>query len=368
MIKYFSPGRINLIGEHIDYNGGQVFPCAIDLGVSAEIKVNDSNIITFNSKDVDTDTVISVDYTLEFKKTLTWADYLIGVLDVFRKHGYENKVGFDLTISSTLPHGAGLSSSACIEVLMGTILNDLNDFKIDDTKIAVFAMEAENNFVGVNCGIMDQFIIANGKKDCALLLNTHTLEFDYHSVDMQNNSVLILNSNKKRGLVESAYNERRSQCSEALKIIQKHFNVENICDISSSMLDSIREDFDDVVYKRALHAVTEQERVKQAIVEINNKDIKAFANIITKTHYSLKDDFEVSCDELDYIVETSILEGALGARMVGAGFGGCAIAIVENSNIENFKQNLSKKYYEKYNLNCDIYDVNIVDKCKRQGE
>lgn len=368
MKKYFSPGRINLIGEHIDYNGGNVFPCAIDLGVSAEVVLNSSNFIQFHSKGTYSDSTVKVDFTKPFEKQGMWTDYVVGVLDVLRKHGYENKVGFNLNLETTLPSGAGLSSSACIEVLMCVILNDLNNFNLTDEQIALFSQEAENNFVGVNCGIMDQFIIANGKKDHALLLNTDTLQFETSKINLGEYVIVILNSNKKRGLVESAYNERREQCATATNIISQNYGVKNACDISTAQLEKIKDQFDSVVYKRALHIVSEQERVTDAIVALSKNDIKQFANLITKTHYSLKDDFAVSCIELDYIVESALTNGAIGARMVGAGFGGCAIAIVEKDLLDTFKTNVKNSYSKEFDLECDIYDVNIVDKCMLVGE
>lgn len=363
MKKYFSPGRINLIGEHIDYNGGNVFPCTIDLGIAGYVELNNSNFINLKSKNVNSGQTISVDFTKPYKKTKTWADYMIGVLSVLRNYNFENKIGFNLVVDSTLPHGAGLSSSACIEVLMCSILNDLNNFKLTDEQISLFAQEAENKFVGVNCGIMDQFIIANGKKDNALLLNTNTLNFDYIPINLGEYAILILNSNKKRGLVDSAYNTRREECQKAQQIINLNYNVKNTCDISSFQLKKIKDQFEENVYKRAYHAVSEQERVNESIVALKSNNIKLFADYITKAHYSLKDNFEVSCSELDYIVENALKLGAVGARMIGAGFGGCAIAIIEKSKIKEFKNNIAFSYKNKFNLDCDIYNVNIVDKC-----
>lgn len=368
MKEYFSPGRINIIGEHIDYNGGNVFPSAIDLGTKGFVELNNENIIRFNSKNIDVETTIEVDFTKPFEKTTTWADYMIGVLDVFRNHGYENKVGFNLVIDSNLPNGAGLSSSACIEVLMAVILNDLNNFNLTDEQISLYAQQAENDFVGVNCGIMDQFIIANGVKDCALLLNTSTLKFDAIKINLNDYKIVILNSNKRRGLVDSAYNERREQCNSAREIIKAIYNVADICNISTTQLEEIKDKMENDVYKRALHATSEQERVTNAINALNKNNIEEFANYITQSHYSMKDNFEASCEELDFIVEKSIELGAAGARMIGAGFGGCAIAIIKEENLENLRVNLPTIYNEKYDLVCDIYDVNIVDKCMRVGE
>ncbi len=365
MKKYFSPGRINLIGEHIDYNGGNVFPCAIDLGITGVVTLNNSNTITMHSKNIANNSTVTINFEDEYIKTSTWADYLIGVLDVLRKSGYENKVGFNLEVDSNLPHGAGLSSSASIEVLMCVILNDLNNFNLSDEQIAVFAKDAENNFVGVNCGIMDQFIIANGIKDNALLLNTATLEFEPSKVNLNNNKIIIINSNKKRGLIDSAYNERRTECKTAEDIVKNNFKVNNLCDITVDQLESIKDQLDTNTYKRALHAVSEQERVKQAFDSLKQNKIEEFATCITKSHESMKNNFEASCDELDFIVETSLALNALGARMIGAGFGGCAIAIVDSEDLATFKQQLKTAYENKFPLTCDIYDVNIANKCMK---
>ncbi|MFV0499952.1 MAG: galactokinase [Bacilli bacterium] len=363
MKKYFSPGRINLIGEHIDYNGGNVFPCAIDLGVTGMLDVNNSNYIRLHSKNINS-RVITIDYMKKFVKTNTWADYMIGVLDVFRKHGYENEIGFDLEIDSTLPQGTGLSSSACIEVLMAVILNDLNNFGLSDKDISVYAKEAENNFVGVNCGIMDQFIIANGKKNHALLLNTDTLKFSPIKLELNEHTILIINSNKKRGLVDSIYNIRREECQKATDIAIKEFGVSNLCDIDVNQLEKIKGQMNENVYKRAYHAVHEQQRVTLAIKALKENNIKLFSKYVTKAHYSMKDYFEASCNELDFLVETALKLGALGARMIGAGFGGCAIAIIKNEDVNDFKYKIKERYKKEFNLDCFVHDVRIVEKCQ----
>ncbi len=365
--KYFSPGRINLIGEHIDYNGGNVLPCAINLGINCTVKVNDSNIITMHSKTIDNDKVFEIDYTKELEKTNCWTDYMVGVIAVLNKQGFVNKVGFDLEVDSNLPHGSGLSSSASLEVLMCTILNDLNNFNLTDKQIAVFSMEAENSFVGVQCVIMDQFIIANAKKDKALLLNTSTLDYKEVDVNLGDYTILILNSNKKRGLVDSAYNKRIEECLTAKNIIISKYNVDNICDISLEQLEEIRNCFDSTVYKRAYHAVSEQHRVEKSVEALNNSDVVSFANCITESHISLRDNYEVSCAELDFLVDSALKYGALGSRMIGAGFGGCAIAIVKSSELNTFKLNVINDYQNKFELECNIYEIDFNEKCSLVG-
>lgn len=369
---FFTPGRVNLIGEHIDYNGGFVFPCALSFGTYAVCRKREDNKFRMYSINFEKDGV--VEFSLEkLTKTNVWADYCKGVIDTFIKHGYEIPNGADIVFFGNIPNGAGLSSSASLEVLMGTILRDisgLND-KVSMIDIVKFGQEAENKFIGVSCGIMDQFAVGMGKEDKAILLNCDTLDYTYVPVKLEGISIVIMNTNKRRGLADSKYNERRTSCEEALKDIKDNgVNINYLCDMSI-------EDFDinkkyiksEEAIIRARHAVSENVRVLESVKNLKENNIEAFGKLMNESHISLRDDYEVTGKELDAIVAAAWeQEGTVGARMTGAGFGGCAVSLVKNDYINEFIKNVGEKYTKETGLVADFYVANVGDGSRKLGE
>lgn len=361
--EYFSPGRINLIGEHIDYNGGMVFPMAINLGTHGYLKLRDDNKVRVYSLNFEDKGIIEFDIdNIYYDEKFNWANYVQGVIAIFQEHGHKITTGFDLLVYGTIPNGSGLSSSASLEVLIGRILIDNHHLPVDDVKLALLAQQAENQFIGVNCGIMDQFIIANGTSAGALSINTDTLEFSTVRFDLGPNKIVVLNSNKKRGLVDSAYNARRSSCENVLAIAKEHFPVTTLCELTPQQLASLDLTEEDMM--RAKHAVDEQARVLKSMEQLAAGQITEFGQTLYEGHKSLKDLFEVSCDELDFIVDSCKSLGAIGARMTGAGFGGCCIAIMPEDKVDDLQQ-IIEPYYQKFGLELEYYPVVANDKTKK---
>lgn len=361
-MKFFAPGRVNLIGEHIDYNGGNVFPAAISMGTFAEVNLRDDKIITLFSKNFVEDGIISINLEEKMTKIGKWSDFVSGVIVELRAMGLSITQGADIIIEGTIPNGSGLSSSASLEVLFVKIFSTINNFTISDKDTALVSQAAENNFIGVNCGIMDQFIIANGQKDMALNLNCNTLDFELVPLVLGDYSLIIMDTKKRRELAESAYNVRREQCDNGLVILKKHYEVEEICDLTIEQIEAVKGEFEEIIYKRLYHAVSEQDRVLKSVDFLKNGQIEDFCELINQSHYSLRDNYEVSCMELDCFVDLVIKHGALGARMTGAGFGGCAIAIVPTSKLEDIKEKATKEYREITGLKGLIYTADISDK------
>ncbi len=360
--KYFSPGRVNLIGEHIDYNGGNVLPMAIIFGTYGYVAPRDDKKVRMFSENFIDKGVVEFDIDdIKYKEEDDWVNYPKGVFVEILNEGYTIDHGFDIIVYGTIPNGSGLSSSASLEVLIGRIIIEQNNLDIDDVKLAVLCQKAENNFVGVNCGIMDQFIIAAGKKDNALLINTEELTFDYVQADFKGNHLLVINSNKKRGLVDSEYNQRRESCERVLQIAQKEFDVPNLCTLTIEQLNQLT--LSDLDYMRAKHVIEENDRVTLSTKYLKEGDFKDFGKLLYASHESLRDLYEVSCDELDFIVQKCRELGALGARMTGAGFGGCAIALLEEFDDERLDQ-IALEYKGKFNLELEYYLVKSEDKAK----
>nr|WP_196771758.1 galactokinase [Clostridium pasteurianum] len=343
--SFLSPGRINLIGEHIDYNGGLVFPCALDFGTYALVKVRDDNQLNFASTNFDLKVSCDLD-NLVYKEEDDWANYPKGVIKIMLDKNYKAK-GMDILISGNIPNGAGLSSSASLEVLIGVIVNNLfNEGKIDRVELVKIAQQAENEFVGVNCGVMDQFAVGMGKKDKAILLDCNSLSYKYADVKLLDYDIVIMNTNKRRALNESKYNERRTECEEALKIIQKEKQVDNLCKLTPVEFDKLEYLFkDEKIKNRAKHSVYENDRVISAFDSLNKGQLEEFGRLLIESHDSLKNLYEVTGKELDTLVEEALkVEGCIGARMTGAGFGGCAIALVKKDKIEEFTEKVKKTY------------------------
>ncbi|WP_300357091.1 galactokinase [Fusobacterium sp.] len=369
---FFTPGRVNLIGEHIDYNGGYVFPCALSFGTYAVCRRREDNVFRMYSMNFENDGVIEFS-SEKLIKANVWADYCKGVIDTFINHGYKIEKGADIVFFGNIPNGAGLSSSASLEVLMGTILREisgLND-KVSMIDIVKFGQEAENKFIGVSCGIMDQFAVGMGKEDRAILLNCDTLEYDYVPVKLDGISIVIMNTNKRRGLADSKYNERRASCEAALKDIQDSGKKINyLCDMTMEDFEEVKKYIkSDEALPRVRHAVSENVRVLDSVKNLKENNIEAFGKLMNASHVSLRDDYEVTGKELDAIVAAAWEEeGTVGARMTGAGFGGCAVSLVKNECIDEFIKNVGEKYYKATGLKADFYVANVGDGSRKIGE
>lgn len=345
---FLSPGRVNLIGEHIDYNGGFVFPAALTVGIYGALTLRDDNIIRMRSKNVEGEVIIDLNNELVYDKKDDWGNYPKGVIKELKDNGH--KVGgMDILFYSNLPDGAGLSSSAALEVLMAYIVLYLENpdkcEEIDRVEVSRLCQKVENKFIGVNCGIMDQFAVCLGKKDNAILLDCNSLYYEYAPLKLGNYSLVIMNTNKRRELADSKYNERRAECEKALEIINsnKEEKVSNLCAVT---VEDVNEFItDDVVKRRAIHVITENDRVKKSMEALKNSDIKGFGEMMTQSHISLENDYEVTGLHLDTLVHEALkIEGCIGARMTGAGFGGCAIALVDEQKVEEFKEKVSENY------------------------
>ena len=361
---FFSPGRVNLIGEHTDYNGGHVFPCALTMGTYALVRKRDDNKMNFVSLNFNNAEVTTVELPeLSYQKKNGWANYLIGVVWAFLGKGYKIDKGFDLAMLGNIPSGAGLSSSASIEVLMGTALKYLYDIDIDMVEIAKIGQTSENQFNGMNCGIMDQFAVAMGKKDNAIFLDTADLSYEYAPVKLKGAKVLITNSHVKHSLVDSAYNDRRNESTAALKALQTKLNISGLGDLTEEEFEENQYLItDEVQRKRAKHAVYENQRTIKAVNALKNNDIETFGKLMNASHISLRDDYEVSCPEVDKLVEIAWnIPGVIGSRITGGGFGGCTVSIVKNDAIENFRKEVISKYKEATGIDAEIYEAEIGD-------
>ncbi|MFD1472801.1 galactokinase [Companilactobacillus mishanensis] len=361
---FFSPGRINLIGEHTDYNGGNVFPCAISLGTYAVYGSRDDDIIQLYSDNFPNQGIVSLRLNdLAYRKSDDWANYPKGVINNLMNRGYNIDHGFNLYIKGNLPDGAGLSSSASIELLIGDLLKSVFDLDISQLDLVKVGQEVENDYIGLNSGIMDQFAVGMGKKDRAILLDTNTMKYQYAPVQLGNNVIVIMNTNKRRELQDSKYNERRSECEEALARLQSQLHINSLGDLTIDQFD--RASYlinDDTLIRRARHAVFENQRTLEAVSYLNDNDIEDFGKLVNASHVSLHYDYEVTGVELDTLVAAAWEQsGVFGARMIGAGFGGCAIAIVNENQVSDFKENVGKIYKDKIGYDADFYIAEISD-------
>mgnify|MGYP000192175489 FL=1 len=361
---YFAPGRVNLIGEHTDYNGGHVFPCALTIGTYGAVRKRNDNKLRFYSMNFEHLNVIesSLD-DLTPRKNAGWTNYPKGVMWALREKGYEIPCGIDLMLFGNIPNGSGLSSSASVEVLTGYILNDLFDLGISNQDLALLGQFSENNFNGVNCGIMDQFAIAMGKKDHAIFLDTADLSFEYAPIKLEGAKIVISCSNKKRGLGDSKYNERRAECEEALEEIRQKVKVDSLGDLSEEQFEEVRDAIKDATrQKRAKHAVYENQRTIKAVQALKANDIELFGKLMNASHVSLRDDYEVTGIELDTLVEEAWkVEGVIGSRMTGAGFGGCTVSIVKDDAVDTFIEKVGTAYKAAIGYAADFYVVQIGD-------
>lgn len=361
---YFAPGRVNLIGEHTDYNGGHVFPCALTIGTYGAARKRNDKKLRFYSMNFEAFGVVeSTVENLVYDKDASWTNYPKGVMWAFEQKGMKVECGMDLVIYGNIPNSSGLSSSASVEVLTGTILRDFYGFQVTNQDIALISQLAENQFNGVNCGIMDQFAIAMGKKDCAIFLDTATLEYEYVPLKLDNAKIVIACTNKKRGLGDSKYNERRSECEEALAELQKELEVKTLGDLSEEQFEDNKALIQsEVRQRRAKHAVYENVRTVKAVEALQNQDISLFGELMNASHKSLAEDYEVTGVELDTVVEAAWQQkGVIGARMTGAGFGGCSVSIVQEDCIDEFVKNVGEIYLEKIGYAADFYVVGVGD-------
>lgn len=361
---FFAPGRVNLIGEHTDYNGGHVFPCALTIGTYAVARRNNGTTLRFYSMNFKSLGVIEADINhLTYQKEHDWANYPKGMLKILKDANFSIEEGMDILYYGNIPNSSGLSSSASIEVLTAFLCKSLFQLEIDQIQIALLAQKAENTFIGVNCGIMDQFAIAKGKKDHAIFLDTATLSYEYAPITLAGMKIVIACSNKKRGLGDSKYNERRRECEEALELLQTKLDIQSLGDLTEDAFDAIKEAIpDDIRRKRAKHAVYENQRTMKAVKALKENDIKRFGELMIESHVSLRDDYEVTGVELDTLVESALeQEGVIGSRMTGAGFGGCTVSIVKDDFVDAFIENVGMMYKEKIGYAADFYVVEVGD-------
>ena len=361
---YFAPGRVNMIGEHTDYNGGHVFPCALSIGTYAAARKRNDSKLTFYSVNFEKAGIKEADiHDIKPENSAGWTNYPKGVIWAFEKRGMKLDCGMDFVIYGNIPNGSGLSSSASLEVVTGYALRDLYGFDVTNTEIALIGQYSENNFNGMNCGIMDQFASANGKKDHAIFLNTADLTFEYAPLVLEDAKIVVTNSNVKHSLVGSEYNVRRSECETALKELQEVIDIKTLGDLSEEEFEANKGAIKDPTrVKRAKHAVYENQRTIKAVEALKNNDIALFGQLMNASHVSLRDDYAVSCDEIDVLVEEAWkIDGVVGSRITGGGFGGCTVSIVKNEAVNEFKEVLGKAYKERVGKEASFYIVDIGD-------
>ena len=361
---YFAPGRVNLIGEHTDYNGGHVFPCALTIGTYALVRTREDERLRFFSLNFpDTGILESTLSDTEYHRELGWSNYPRGVIRTMADRGLAAERGMDILYYGTIPNSSGLSSSASIEVLTGYFVKDIFGYSCDNIALAKIGQYAENNYIGVNCGIMDQFAIAMGRKNNAIFLDTATLSYEYAPINLGNARIVIMNTNKRRGLGDSAYNERRAECEKALAEIQPFLPVRTLGDLTEEQFLSVQDKISsEVLQKRARHAVLENIRTIRAYEALKKGNLPAFGALMNESHISLRDDYEVTGPELDTLVsEAWKQEGVTGARMTGAGFGGCAVSIVDSDQTERFIRNVSEVYRSVIGYDASFYIAEIGD-------
>ncbi len=363
--EYFAPGRVNLIGEHTDYNGGHVFPCALTLGTYGLARKRKDRKLRFYSMNFSRLGVIesSLDDLVPSEKA-GWTNYPKGVMWAFEKRGYTFDAGVDFLIYGNIPNGSGLSSSASLEVLTGLMLKDLygvEELTMQD--LALIGQYSENNFNGMNCGIMDQFASAMGKKDCAIFLDTSTLEFEYAPVKLKDARIVITNSKVKHSLVGSAYNDRRNECETALRELQTVVDIKALGELTEEEFEAHKDVItSDICRKRAKHAVYENQRTIRAVKALKENNVEEFGRLMNASHVSLRDDYEVSCEEIDILVDLAWkIPGVVGSRITGGGFGGCTVSIVKNDAVDTFISTVGEKYKEAVGHEAEFYVVDIGD-------
>ena len=366
--QFFAPGRVNLIGEHTDYNGGNVFPCAIDRGTYGLVsKRADRTFRMYSENFADLGVMeFTLDGLVNDKKH-DWANYPKGVIKMFVEEGFKIDSGFDFLVSGNIPNGAGLSSSASIEMLTGIVLKDLFHLSIDPIAMALLGKKVENLFIGVNSGIMDQFAIAMGKKDHAILLDCNTLKYDYVPVVLKDEVIVIANTNKRRGLADSKYNERRAECDEALAELQTKLPIKALGELSIEEFEANKDLIKSPIrQKRAKHAVYENQRTLKAQKELSAGNLAEFGKLMNQSHISLRDDYEVTGIELDTLAALAWEQpGVVGSRMTGAGFGGCTVSIVKKDKVDDFIKNVGEAYKNKIGYAADFYIAAVSEGARK---
>ena len=365
---FFAPGRVNLIGEHTDYNGGNVFPCAIDKGTYGLVKKrNDRRFRMYSENFADLGVMEFTLDELTNDKKHDWANYPKGVIKMFLEAGQKIDSGFDILFSGNIPNGAGLSSSASIEMLTAIVLKDLFHLSIDPVEMTQLGKKTENLFIGVNSGIMDQFAVAMGKKDHAILLDCNTLKYDYVPVVLKDEVIVIANTNKRRGLADSKYNERRAECDEALAELQTKLPIKALGELSIEQFEANKDLIKSPIrQKRAKHAVYENQRTLKAQKELSAGNLAEFGKLMNQSHISLRDDYEVTGVELDTLAALAWEQpGVVGSRMTGAGFGGCTVSIVKKDKVDDFIKNVGEAYKNKIGYAADFYIASVSDGAKK---
>lgn len=361
---YFAPGRVNLIGEHTDYNGGHVFPCALTIGTYVAARKRADRKLTFYSMNFEKLGIVesSLDDLTPCSEA-DWTNYPKGVMWAFAGRGMKMDQGLDIVLYGNIPNGSGLSSSASLEVVTGYLLRDLYGFDVTNVDLARIGQYSENNFNGMNCGIMDQFASAMGKKDNAIFLDTADLSYEYAPLVLDGAKIVVTNSNVKHSLVNSAYNERRSECEKALEELQSVVNIKGLGDLTEEQFEANKSAIkSEVRVRRAKHAVYENQRTICAVQALKNNDLKLFGELMNASHVSLRDDYEVSCEEIDVLVEEAWkVEGVIGSRITGGGFGGCTVSIVRDEAVDTFKEKVGATYKERVGKTADFYVVEIGD-------
>lgn len=362
---YFSPGRVNLIGEHTDYNGGFVFPCALSFGTFLLIRKSKDDKVKFASVNQDFMVEIALDKLTE-REGQEWVNYPLGVIDQFIKKGIKINSGYELLFWGNVPTGAGLSSSASIEVVTAYALNELLHIGMNRTELALLSQKAENEFVGVNCGIMDQFASAMGKEDHAIFLNCDTLEFDLVPAKLDGIKVIISNTNSPHKLDAGQYNQRVAECKEAVKEISKVKPIKSLGELRLDDFKKLEDSIDDpVARKRARHVVSEIQRTVDAVSALKANEIETFGEMMNASHVSLRDDYEVTGEQLDTMAEEAWkLDGVIGSRMTGAGFGGCTVSLVKEEAVDTFIDTVGKNYKSRTGLTPEFYVAEIGDGSK----
>lgn len=364
---FFAPGRINLIGEHTDYNGGNVFPCAITLGTYGIASKRDDSTIKLYSENFPEVGVISFDLNeLEYKKEHNWANYPKGVIKFLKESGQNISTGLEMVLYGNIPNGAGLSSSASLELLMGVVLEELFDLNVERLDLVQIGKKVENEFIGVNSGIMDQFAVGMGEKNKAILLDTNTLDYEMVPIELTDHVIVIMNSKKRRELADSKYNERRSECEQALRELQNVLDITSLGDLNEAEFEANKQVISsEVLVSRAKHAVYENQRTLKATKALKSGDLITFGKLMNESHLSTQEDYEVTGIELDTLVHSAWKQpGVIGARMTGAGFGGCAIAIVQKENTDEFIKQVGSDYESKIGYPAEFYIAEISDGAK----
>jgi len=356
---FFTPGRVNIIGEHIDYNGGFVFPCALDFGTYAAVRKRQDRKVKFASLNLELEVETNLDNN-NYLEEDNWANYPKGVIKMYEELGHRVP-GFEILYYGTIPNGSGLSSSASLEVLTATVINQLSGGGENMIELVKLSQKAENDFIGVQCGIMDQFAVGMGKEDHAILLNCDTLEYEYAPFKLKGIKIVIGNTKKQRGLAESKYNERRKECDEAVDMLKKEVDIDYLCDLDMETFNQHKHVINNETFlKRAEHAVAENERVKACVKALQNNKLEEVGRLMDASHDSLRDLYEVTGTELDTMVEEARkIEGVLGARMTGAGFGGCTVALVKEESVDRFIQEVGRNYEKRTGLKPEFYIAGV---------